>query len=429
MTYSGRPQAASARWHIALFLLVVVAMTSACSHHQRHGAPAAGLGSQRPFADAAYAIDAGDVRSCMRQSPACAAVGAQIPAMLIRSESATRLMDRALFEAEIGAVERWLDAQPSGDCPALSGSLAYVRAMCGDLRRFFDMMHDADQPASADQTYGNQSAAARLQAFVAMHDQAVARAPLDTLACWDAWRREGDEVPEVQRVQRFLINAATDPFVVHEDGSVGTAQQANAYPPLVQTPALPELSERFVVLQGQGPRTADSAAHYAQTAMAFAVKQRVRHVWFVNVAGGQVPSFADAVAQASRSTVVDANYIEYDGWRDGTLVTPATAAAFAVQLADAMAATEKRGLLVVNCNAGLDRSGTVNALVQLVLWSRQQLAAGQSKANVKAGGHDAIDVIVAHLKQARAHSISSPGRFLFLHQAFEAFIDGVPPKA
>lgn len=402
-------------------------MTVACSH-PRHGAPAAGLDRQRPFSDAAYAIDAGDVRSCMRQSPACAAIGAQIPAMLIRSESAARLTERTLFEAEVSAVERWLDAQSVDVCPALSGSLAFVRAMCGDLRHFYAMLHDADQKAPPTDAVGKPTWAAGLQTFVAMHDQAVARAPLDTLTCWDAWRREGDDVPESQRAQRYLINSGTDPFVLHQDGSVGTAQQADAYVPLVHTPALPELTDRFVALQGQGPRTADSAAQYTQNAMAFAVKQHARHVWFVNVAGGQVPSFADAVATASRSTVVDANYIEFDGWRDGMLVTPATASAFAAQVADAMAATGKRGLLVVNCNAGLDRSGTTNVLVQLILWSRPQLAAGRSKAEVAARGHDAIDVIVQHLKQARAHSISSPGRYLFLHEAYQAFIDGVPPN-
>jgi protein tyrosine phosphatase len=80
-------------------------------------------------------------------------------------------------------------------------------------------------------------------------------------------------------------------------------------------------------------------------------------------------------------------------------------------------------MMVVNCNAGMDRSGTINVLVQLVLETRHNLAHGMSPEQARAKGFAAIPTIVHNIKMARPRAISSVPRYLFLYRAYAAYWD------
>lgn len=83
--------------------------------------------------------------------------------------------------------------------------------------------------------------------------------------------------------------------------------------------------------------------------------------------------FVDVAApQEARASLVELDYRDLADWQDGSVVTPEGAAGFALEIVNLLADTAGEILLVVNCNAGLDRSGTINALVQSLHEARVQ---------------------------------------------------------
>lgn len=249
-----------------------------------------------------------------------------------------------------------------------------------------------------------------------LHDSAWQDASLQVGRSWDAWRAQAsvEEVPA--RKQRYLINLATDHSLVP---SASEAQDPH-FAALVRVAPLAEVALKLAALQGQGPAHKADVETYVKAGVVEAEACGATQVLFVNVAAPQVPDFADAVRQADPPAGLTLRYRDLLHWQDGTVVTPEGAARFAQELADDIEAAGGKTLLVVNCNAGLDRSGTVNALVQLVLAARQQRRAGRRDVEVTQVIMQRVPRAVAELKRARPNSISSFGRYVFVYRALAA---------
>ena len=340
------------------------------------------------------------------------------------SEAAIREPDHAQATAKVQGVMALLDQELALACPFWAEALRLQKDMLTEIFEHYVMLHRADRknrvaPALPPTLDG----AAIEAAFIELNDQACLSAPLRTLGSYRVWQAGQALAPKLRR-QRYAINLASDSLAVDASGALGAKPSYARYTGLVLTPVHPALRPQLTALQGQGPQHPQVAQDYVAGAHAYAARHTIRRVVFVNAAGGQIPSFGPQVAER-RDGAVSSTYLQLDGWADGTLVTPARAAQTAVDILKLLDLAHGPSLLVVNCNAGLDRSGTMNALVQLIAYTQQMMAEGQGAPQAMQEAFGAIGPTVARLKTARAHAISSAARYEFIHAALAAYADGL----
>lgn len=356
----------------------------------------------------------------------CAQVQQAWPRIVADTEGSMRAPNEAAFRVALAKIESELADPMFEGCPARASEIAMQRATVGEFAHVYAIGHLADDGADAAGPFGGIAKDTLTSNYVQMHDQACIDASPHMDVAWQAWSAQDANVSKDVRKQRYLSNLERDEYLVHADGSLGGATDLQNFVALVKTPVLEELSPAYSSMQGQGPMVAQEANNYVGAAMRYAAHHHIDKVAFVNTAGGQVPSFEAQVAALSQSTGVHGIYLQYDGWRDGTLVTPRDAAVYAARVAEELdpargGAKGSSTLLVVNCNAGMDRSGTINALVQLVLQAQHNLAHGMDPRDARAQGFASIPAIVHNIKEARPRAISSIGRYLFIYQAYDAY--------
>ena len=169
--------------------------------------------------------------------------------------------------------------------------------------------------------------------------------------------------------QRYFVNFGTDDHLVNRKGVVGPTRAAD-FVNLVETGDGPKLA----TLQGQGPKTGQRTS-YAFAAANYAKRHQCARVYFLNCAidRGQVPSFEQAVQKVAQRAGVTMSYDQVERWEDSSLPSDATPIINAVdRVVDWVHSQTSRALVVYNCHAGMDRSGIVNALVQLRVHAASQ---------------------------------------------------------
>jgi hypothetical protein len=254
---------------------------------------------------------------------------------------------------------------------------------------------------------------------------------------------EGLSPDSQQDNRRYVDNVAADARLVDTQGRLGvwafdSTTFCNAV--LTHEPAeAPPPSRGFV--QIQGPVTAQGLDALAATVFHYARRTQAEHVFFINMAGTQIAPYlknmgwaqgvqadvqqtefftgAQTATLAPRGTPpakgLSASYIEYADWPDGLIVFPKRLAA----LAKASAATLHRHpkpLVVIGCNAGKDRSGLLNALLQLHLrWQHRGLPRDINP--------DLLQVI-GGIQLGRPEALRSRERLLVLYHAAQHMADG-----
>lgn len=365
------------------------------------------------------APQAAEAAGAKKACPTCAGLKEAWPSIVEAAEAAVTSPDAHTAAQNANAVLARLQAVETSGCPLWRRRAQEERAQLLDLLDMHSTLHAADGSATAD--------AALEKRFWRLHNAACVEASKASAGGFAVWA-EGKDLGEAERRQRYVVNLPFDAAAVDAQGTVGGKAQASSWTGLVLTPVLAPVAGRLGVLQGQGPRQDKLAQAYVQGAVRYAQAHHLGQVLFVNAAGGQVQSFATTVsAEAAPAQGMDLQYMELTDWSDGALVTPQRAAQLAVGIADRLTLQQGPSLLVVNCNAGLDRSGTLNALVQLVALTQQRLHEGVPKDQAVQEATASIDTVVAQLKSARAHAISSPARYAFLHAAFLAYAQSLTP--
>lgn len=350
------------------------------------------------------------------RGPGCAALAAAWPDRVVGVQQALRAVEKRRSVDEAHALERRLAAD-ARDCPDWAGPATVQRMLLREHHGLYAPTHGADVAASTSLPTSVGRTLDQLWAeYVALGEQAWLTASLQVGRSWAAWCAQAtvDDVPA--RKQRYVFNLTPDDSLA----SGPTAGLDPHFTALARVAPLPELQARLGVLQGQGPAGARAVADYIAASVREAAAQRADRVFFVNAAAPQVPSFAEGVGRAGRNQGPALHYRDLLDWRDGSLVTPEGAATFARQVADELEAAPGKSLLVVNCNAGLDRSGTINALVQGILAARQQRRAGSEALDVVREGMAHVPQLVGALKRARPASISSYARYVFVYRALAA---------
>jgi hypothetical protein len=340
------------------------------------------------------------------------------------SEAAIRDPDHGQATAQYHEAMALLDQQLASACPSWAEALRLQKAMLAEIFQHYATLHLAARSKHAAPALPSVPDARAIEAaFIALNDDACMAAPLRTFGSYRMWRL-GQALPEALRRQRYAINLGTDSLLVDASGALGAKPAPASYTGLVLTPVHPAVAPHLTALQGQGPLHPDVARDYVAGATRFAAHRGLQRLVFVNAAGGQIPSFEPHVAQISEAGV-HSTYLQLDGWADGALVTPARAAEAAQEILALLGLRRGPSLLVVNCNAGLDRSGTLNALVQLIAYTQELMAQGQGADAAIEQAVGAIGPTVARLKSARAHAISSAARYAFIYAALAAYADGL----
>ena len=357
------------------------------------------------------------------QPAACLAISSSWPGIIAKTEAAFRTHQKADYEAGKRRLDAWFDAQAAEGCPPWPMALAVQRAMLDEFAGLFDITRSADIHPS--QVAGRDVAQIGDE-YLKLNDEACVRASTRMETAWRVYLAEDKTTRPSKRRQRYVTNLQTDASVVQLDGRLGAPLRATEhFVALAHTEVLSGLSGQLDSLQGQGPYGAKAARDYVAAARHYAGQHAVERTVFVNAAGGQVPSFAKQVTSSATNAAGGATYVQYDGWKDGCLVTPKQAADFTEKLVRQSFDPHKKTLLVVNCNAGLDRSGTINALAQLMVTTRTDLTAGMTVDQAVERGFAAIPKVVWQLKQARPHSISSVGRYIFIYESYASYAEAL----
>jgi hypothetical protein len=335
-------------------------------------------------------------------SIACEAIHSQWPGIIAEAEALYREQTWEAAKARQQRLEAQLKALASQECPAWATPVAVQRALLRESSEIFAITHAADATKSAlDAT----TLAELTKAYYTLNDETCLWASTRLETAWAVYRSQDEATPRSERRQRYLTNLQT----------------LEAFVALARTRVLAGLEGQLDCLQGQGPYGAEAAEKYVTAAIRYARKHAVDRVVFVNAAGGQVPSFAKQVEKGAEKAQTIATYTQYDGWKDGTLVQPPQAVAFTEKLIHRAFDPHKKTLLVINCNAGMDRSGTLNALTQLILATQRDLANGTSIADAVKQGFAAIPTAVRQIKQARPHAISSLARYTFIYGSYACY--------
>jgi hypothetical protein len=348
------------------------------------------------------------------------------PELVCASEAALRIPDAATFDATVKALRIRIERLYTGDCLMWEAHLKLQDAYLQEIKALHASVHAADVPAVWRPPSIVQRSVANLrETYEALHDAACVAGGLKVQAAGQMWCEESGDVAVVARQQRYLFNLSTNDRLVHLDGTVGGACSPDQFVALVAVQVHASLGDKVAMTQGQGPVTEHAKQRYLTAAVRYACQQNLTHILFVNAAegDGQIPSFAETIAAYEPTPGLKLAYQGTIAWGDGQLVTPAGAASFAAEVAHAVRTAQGRTLLVINCNAGLDRSGITTILVQLMLSCAQGHLCRATPDERIRWGFDQIPILVKELKRARPHAISSFGRYIFIHQAFAAYVD------
>lgn len=354
-------------------------------------------------------------RSVVR-TPDCLALEQRWSDIVAEVQHTMRIDSREQFVSSAKVLDGQLEVEQAR-CPAWKGPLTVQRTLLREFDGLYAPTHAADTATEAPLPASVGRSLTGLQAeYARLHDSAWQDASLQVGRSWDAWRAQASVEVVPARKQRYLINLATDRSLV----PFSSKPQDPHFAALVRVAPLAEVAPKLGALQGQGPAHAADVEVYVKAGVAEAEACGATQVLFVNVAAPQVPDFSDGIRQVAAPAGLTLRYRDLLHWQDGTAGTPEGTARFARELVDDIESTGGKTLLVVNCNAGLDRSGTTNALVQLVLAARQERRAGKRDGEVTHSAMQRVPRAVVELKRARPSSISSFGRYVFVHRALAA---------
>ena len=210
--------------------------------------------------------------------------------------------------------------------------------------------------------------------------------------------------------QRHDINLGTDAYLVDTRGNVGMSLRCRPDSAVDLTlgnfhnVVLTSDTPRMTTLLAQGPKGAEQVHGLLSAAMNLARRSGCSYVDFYNLSEDKVPSFGQHV-RAAQATAGDLT-LRYDSiwWPDGEVPNSRAARApivdFAKNIGDAVLARPGKTLAVFNCHMGLDRSGIVNAWVQL----RVDFPAAVNRAV-------AVAQVGLRIKSARHHALSTLPRY------------------
>ena len=205
--------------------------------------------------------------------------------------------------------------------------------------------------------------------------------------------------------QRALVNAGSDACLVSAvTGEVGMhlddAFRSEDFVNIVRT----SHSDRLITLLGQGPKTPEQVEKHLAASTKHALMEGCEHVCFVNVSLDKVPCFGAAV----QAHEVPGLTLEYRSlpWNDGDVFDTPERRRPLVEMVQGLAkqicGRAGKTLVLANCHIGMDRSAMTLALTQL--------AVDHDNA------HDAVLPVIANIKAARPHAVSTPPRLIMIAQ-------------
>jgi hypothetical protein len=160
---------------------------------------------------------------------------------------------------------------------------------------------------------------------------------------------------------RTVDNWPQDACLIGARGGLGETFDPGLFYNVVLTPQPQPGAVPGLFALGQGPKSPAQATRYLEGLARFAQRRGLTRLLVVNVAASQVPDFRTAVADVGQALGLETHYVQSSAWDDGHFVPMQVALDLACSLADWVERSPQGALIAVNCNAGLDRSGIVNA--------------------------------------------------------------------